>query len=465
MKKLLFILSLVICSIANAQISHIFNFSSANGTNPYGGLTLSGNVLYGMTWEGGTQGDGVIFSYNTVSGVYKVLLNFADTNGANPRGSLTLSGNMLYGMTEEGGAHSRGLIFSIDTNGNNYKDMLDFNSTNGSTPWGSLTVSGSMIYGMTEGGGANDDGLIFSIRTDGTNYKDLFDFDGTDGQAPYGPLTLSGPLLFGMTYGCPGVICSQSYGNVFSIDTNGSRFKVLLNFNNGGSSATYGGYGHGALTINGKVLYGMTYGGGANQLGILFSIDTNGTGYRDLLDFTTAKGTNPFGDLKLSGSELYGMTNSGGAHNEGVLFTIDTSGTGYDDLFDFNSIDGASPYFGSVVLSGSSIYGVTSNGGANSDGVIFKYDSLTTGISQIAKLNNQISVYPDPAANNIMIDAGNLQSTTYNLRIYDVVGNLAVEKILVEKRTNIDISTLPSGVYIVEVWAGNRMDVTRFVKE
>jgi uncharacterized repeat protein (TIGR03803 family) len=464
MKKLLLILSIAVCSIANAQISDVFNFSTSNGTNPYGGLTLSGNVLYGMTWEGGTQGDGVIFSYNTVSGVYKVLLNFADTNGANPRGSLTLSGDTLFGMTEEGGANSRGLIFSIDTNGNNYKDLLDFNSTNGSTPWGSLTVSGNMIYGMTEGGGANDFGLIFSIRNDGSNYKDLFDFDATDGQAPYGPLTLSGPLLFGMTYGCPGIFCTQSYGNVFSIDTDGSRFKVLLNFNNGGS-AEYGGYGHGALTINGKVLYGMTYAGGANQYGVLFSIDTNGSGYRDLLDFSTVQGTNPFGDLKLSGSELYGMTNSGGAHSEGVLFTIDTNGTGYNDLFDFNSTDGANPYFGSVALLGSAIYGMTVNGGSNSDGVIFKYDSLTTGISRLAKSDNQISIFPNPASGEIQVISNQL--SVNSIDIYNLLGEKVYAMPITDNRSQLTINIVdfPIGVYFIKLSSENGIIVKRFVKE
>src|SRR5580692_4753850 len=76
------------------------------------------------------------------------LLNFYYSTSKNPIGSLTLSGNILYGLTTDGGA-GYGTVFSVHTNGSNYKDLLDFNVTNGATPEGSLTLSGGVLYGMT----------------------------------------------------------------------------------------------------------------------------------------------------------------------------------------------------------------------------------------------------------------------------------------------------------------------------
>ena len=79
-------------------------------------------------------------------------------------GTLSLSGNVIYGMTQMGGANSNGLIFSIKTSGSGYKDLLDFSSSNGINPFGELTVSGNILYGMTSAGGTNGSGVIFSYN-------------------------------------------------------------------------------------------------------------------------------------------------------------------------------------------------------------------------------------------------------------------------------------------------------------
>ncbi len=56
----------------------------------------------------------------------------------------------------------------------------------------------------------------------------------------------------------------------------------------------------------------MTYGGGLNEDGVIFSIDTNGKGFTKLLDFNySTDGRNPYGSLTISGNKLFGMTESG----------------------------------------------------------------------------------------------------------------------------------------------------------
>ena len=71
-------------------------------------------------------------------------------------------------------------------------------------------------------------------------------------------------------------------------------------------------------------------------------------------------GANPYGSLTLSGSTLYGMTSEGGAYGAGTIFQINTDGTGYKVLYSFGSVanDGAYPY-GSLTLSGTTLYGMT----------------------------------------------------------------------------------------------------------
>ena len=142
-----------------------------------------------------------------------------------------------------------------------------------------LILSGNVLYGMTTFGGANDSGCVFSIHTDGTGYKDLHDFNLADGAIPSGDLTISGNVMYGMT----AVGGKYNGGTIFSINTNGSGFTKLYDFN---FTDTTGGGPGGSLVLSGNKLYGMTYGGGPSDDGTVFSINTNGTGYSNMYDFT-----------------------------------------------------------------------------------------------------------------------------------------------------------------------------------
>jgi uncharacterized repeat protein (TIGR03803 family) len=183
----------------------LLDFNGVNGHTPwFSSLTLSGNVLYGMTGGGGpivngSYGYGNIFSFNTVGNVYTNLFDFNGTNGAFPEGSLILSGNMLYGMTWQGGVNHLGNIFSFNTVGDIFTDLFDFNGTDGKYPYGDLTLSGNVLYGMTSAGGGSMAGNVFSVNTDGTGFNNLVVFNNTNGAAPTGDLTLSGNVLYGMT--------------------------------------------------------------------------------------------------------------------------------------------------------------------------------------------------------------------------------------------------------------------------
>jgi uncharacterized repeat protein (TIGR03803 family) len=311
----------------------LFDFDGINGEDPQGSLILSGSTLYGITNGGGTLGYGTIFSVDTTGKGYKVLHNFNDTAGemSISLGSLVLSGGVLYGMTEAGGKYNDGCIFSINTDGSNYKDILDFNGTNGYEPFGSLAVSGNKLYGMTSRGGANSFGLIFSIDINGKGYIDIWNFDdtGSNGETPQGSLIVSGNKLYGMTMAGG----NDAQGNIFSIDTDGTGYINLLSLNN----QPYGQWPTGDLLLLGNTLYGMagfgTYGRSQkNDSGYIFSINTDGTGFTDLYNFNLRGGYAPRGSLIAVGNSLYGMTEFGGKYSDGVIFSISDKGTGIDKL-------------------------------------------------------------------------------------------------------------------------------------
>jgi 3',5'-cyclic AMP phosphodiesterase CpdA len=85
----------------------------------------------------------------------------------------------------------------------------------------------------------------------------------------------------------------------------------------------------------------------------------------------------------------------------------------------------------------------------------------------INELNDPVAVYisPNPATDNITVDAKNSRSTILDLRIYDVVGNLVLEKSITGNKTNIDVSSFSKGMYFLKVKAENGTIVKKFVKE
>ena len=305
-------------------------------------------------------------------------------DGGYPQGSFALSGSTLFGMTAFGGSSHHGTIFQINTDGSGYRVLHNFNggTTDGAYPYGSLILSGSTLYGMTSGGGANGGyGAIFRMNTDGSGYQVLYSFSGgsTDGAAPYGSLTLSGSTLYGMTSrgGANG-----GYGTIFQVNTDGSGYRILHDFHTGNTSDGEGPCGD--LTLSGSTLYGMTNYGGANDNGNIFKIETDGTGFQVLYDFSGSNdGAYPYGSLAVSGSTLYGMMQYGGANGGyGTIFQINKDGSGFHVVHSFSgsATDGSTPY-GSLTLSGSTLYGTTSEGGSGNSGIVFSLtDSATKSL-------------------------------------------------------------------------------------
>ncbi len=347
---------------------HDFSTSGTDGTFPHGSLTLSGSTLYGMTSEGGggvPSSGGTIFKINTGGGGYQILYPFTnESDGGGPYGNLTLSGSTLYGMTSGYGQYGDGTIFRTTTNAGAPVTMHSFSDSEGGDPRGSLTLSGSTLYGMTTSKGALDGSLgsIFSINTNGSGFDVLHYFiTVSDGGGPTGSLAVAGPTLYGMTpVGGP-----NQGGTIFRINTDKTGWQVLHSF---GSIANDGTNPYGDLTLSGSTLYGMTSLGGTHHHGAVFRIDTDGGNYQILYNFTGPSnndGETPTGGLTLSGSTLYGMTSQGGSSlSYGAIFQINTDGSGYQQLYAFTGqTDGGAPQ-GSLTLSGSTLYGMTmQNGG------------------------------------------------------------------------------------------------------
>ena len=360
-----------------------------------GTLTVGGSTLYGMTCYGGAAGDGNIFSVGTDGSGFESLLSFSGTGGAFPGaypwGGLTISGSTLYGMTMAGGTATIapsatasmgwGAMFQVGADGSGYDVAHSFGETDGASPLGDLVFCGSGLYGTTLSGGASSfalgKGVVFQANPAGAGYAVIHSFQGGngDGASPNGTLTVCGSILYGMTTG--GGDGSKNlgvgYGTIFEIDADGSGFNVLHTFQSGTGDGTSP---YGSLVLSGSTLYGMTRFGGSTSAGTIFKIGADGGGYCVLHSFlgSSGEGAQPWGDLTLVGSTLYGITSDGGNDGDGTIFSIHTDGSGFQTLLSFTGASGACPGaypYGSLTLVGSTFYGMTSAGGTKGGGVVF----------------------------------------------------------------------------------------------
>lgn len=131
---------------------------------------------------------------------------------------------------------------------------------------------------------------------------------------------------------------------------------------------------HGVPYVSGSTLYGLTRDGGAYGAGTAFRMNTDGTGFTVLHTFAGGErdGGDPYGSLTLSGSTFYGMTSLGGLGGWGTLFRMNMDGTGLTLLHGFSGSNGRMP-LGSLTLSGSTLYGMTLMGGDGNFGTVFHF--------------------------------------------------------------------------------------------
>ncbi len=335
-----------------SSVELAYSFSTPTGEYPTGNLLYGkDSIFYGMTTYDGADSEGVLFSFNPVTGIYTDLVDFDGPNGSYPNGSLvqdTASG-VLYGMTSQGGAHNFGVIFSYNLHSDTpYTDLHDFDSVRGEMPLGNLLLANnSTLYGMTSLGGINNDGVIFNYNPVTHGIIKLYDFNDTLGMLPTG-----------------------------------------------------------ALIQDSNSLYGMTPYGGANDDGVLFSFNLSDSTYTDLLDFNYANGSNPAGSLfKASNGELYGMTENGvDSVSDGVLFSYNPDSNSYSILYVFyNDSVGATPSGSFIQAHDGKLYATTQSGGTHYNGVIFSYAPDSNIYTDVFNLNNALAGTPH----------GNLTETPY----------------------------------------------------
>jgi uncharacterized repeat protein (TIGR03803 family) len=206
-------------------------------------------------------------------------------------------------------------------------------------------------------------------------------------------------------------------GTVFTLNANGTGYTVLHTFAGGAADGANPSAG---LVLDGSGnLYGTTVNGGASGYGTVFKVRTDGAGFAVLHSFAggAADGWSPSGGLVFDGSgNLVGITERGGTSDLGTVFTIKTDGAGFAVLHSFAGgvADGLSPV-GPVIFDGSgAIFGTTYDGGTSNAGTVFTLRTDGTGFTLLHSFQPDSAADGlNPEASLILDGSGNLYGTTH----------------------------------------------------
>jgi uncharacterized repeat protein (TIGR03803 family) len=356
-------------------LTTLATFDGSNGANPVSAFIMdsSGN-LYGTTIRGGVSdgdaGYGTIFELAQGSNTITTLALFDGANGAYPVGRLVMdsSGN-LYGATDQGGAHNVGTIFELAHGSSTISTLASFDGTNGAYPYpysGLIMDSSGNLYGTTWQGGADNDGTIFELAQGSSTITTLASFDGTNGAAPYAGLLKDSA---GNLYGTTTVGGADNDGTIFKLAQGSSTITALASFDGTNGSNPYA-----ALVMDSSGnLYGTAVLGGADGDGTIFELAQGSSTITALASFDGTNGAYPYATLIMDRSgNLYGTADIGGANNDGAIFELARGSSTITTLASFDGTNGPLVYAGLLMDSSGNLYGMTAEGGADGDGVIFE---------------------------------------------------------------------------------------------
>jgi uncharacterized repeat protein (TIGR03803 family) len=259
-----------------------------------------------------------------------------------------------------------------------YSVIYDFTGkgSDGATPYGGpiLDRSGN-LYGTTYLGGKYGSGSVYKLSRSGSSwaYSSLYSFKGvTDAAGPaFGSLAAGADSgLFGTTEG------GREFGTAFEICACPGREIIVHRFGVGTDGAQPIG---GVVSDTAGNLFGTTSLGGAYGNGTVFEEKRSGDSWIESVIYSFSggnDGTSPPAGVTLDArGNLYGTTSLGGVNGDGVVYELSTSGSGWKEsvLYTFQGLsDGQNPVGGMVVDPAGNLYGTTFDGGVNGGGTVYE---------------------------------------------------------------------------------------------
>ncbi len=323
----------------------------------FGKTVKSQDKIIGFNSYGGLynhQGNG--YSINTDGSNYQINATFPYIP-ANPNDVVDGNDGYIYSVVGDG-YYRPTYILKIKYDGSDYKEVKKFNlsTDGGSIRYRPVIGSDGFMYGICETGGLNNTGTIWKIRLDGTLFSVIYHFPVNTGSGQsylgfYANINYNGTngsLTFGLDGKLYGVCGGGSYGaHIFSLNTNGSGFNVLIH-GTGYNNSPISGSGVVAPLVLGSDgnFYGCFPGGGlidfAGGKGVAFQFNPTSSAYNVIHYFATngLEGSRPWGIVEGPGGYLYGVCYNLGIPNgietdHGTLWKVAKNGGDFSVLKQF----------------------------------------------------------------------------------------------------------------------------------
>jgi uncharacterized repeat protein (TIGR03803 family) len=407
----------------------------------------------------------------TSAGVFTVLHTLVSaTEGNNPSGSLVLSTDgKFYGATSSGGTSNAGTIFKVTSTG--IFTVLRHLSpvTDGSVPKGNLKIgSDGNFYGLTSTGGANKVGTIFKITAAGI-YTVLRHFSmATDGGNSYSSLIIA-PV-------------NNLVANPQSITTNEDTKKTLILSGSGGAPLTY------TIITNPKqgTLTGsapnLTYTPKLNYYGSdLFSFTVNmgclssapATVNITIISVNDTPVLAPIGNKTVVKGSLLTFTATATDVDAGQTHTFSLIGAPSGATINATS----AVFTWTPTVAG--IYTFKVRVTDNGTPVLFDEEQITVTVTNTALANsigstNKImaenggmKIYPNPARDKITVSWNTQALNQVIITVIDTRGlKVGINKYIMVAHNNVEvnIASLKSGVYILQIQTEHGVQSFKFIK-
>jgi len=408
--------------------------NSFNGGNDFDVFLVKINPADGsVIWSKAIGTDSTEFGFKAINSADGEILVTGPVTGNNKTDMMVLKvsntdGHVIF-------ARKTGFQYSNDTP----YDIKDLGGTNGIVVLG---YSGVGLLGMNE--------ICAAILDSNANIIEAMFFGGSGDE--------EGRVL-NINYGADGYIyiagTTGSYGaggNDFFVQ----KLKVSPGIPTVTWFKTYGGTNSENLTAfelneQGFLLSGLTSSFGVATEGLLVQIDTAGTVIWSKSEGSDAD-DNLQGILTDSANNLnliVGYTNSFGAGNDGFLIVTNTDGS--SGTCDGNTGITAQAHsindsiqFGVTALTSDTMNVTEADAGISPV-------SLAPTIAQVCPVsveqfdNSGVAVYPNPFSGNINITVD--FTTEYDIEIFDINSRVVYNRSVDSKSIEINLSTLPAGIY------------------
>jgi hypothetical protein len=100
--------------------------------------------------------------------------------------------------------------------------------------------------------------------------------------------------------------------------------------------------------------------------------------------------------------------------------------------------------------------------GNGSRATVMKYDSVMVGINE--QQETKLFLYPNPVTDKLTIEISGATQES-NLAVFNIECQQLITRQITEPKTQLDISTLPSGVYFVRVTNNRTVEMGKFIKQ